>query len=194
MTLLTVAINGFLIILDISIVNISFPTLTRVFETEPSVILWISVAYALVTVGLMLILGRIGDLYGRKRIFVLGYILFTIGLILCSVSQSIVQLILSRIVQGVGGAMNMALSLALVTDAFPVKERGKAIGITSSVFAIGPLLGFTIGGFLLDAFGWRSLFYTRVPICIIGIVMAWKLLKENKASNIDTKLDLLGFF
>jgi len=192
LTLITVAINGFLIILDISIVNISFPTLTTVFETEPSVVLWVSVAYALVTVGLMPILGKMGDIYGRKKIFVIGYILFTVGLILCSLSQGIFQLILARIVQGVGGAMNMALSIAIVTDAFPVNERGKAIGIMSSVFAIGPLLGFTIGGLLLDAFGWRSVFYVRVPICIIGIIMAWKFLREQKASNISKKLDLLG--
>ncbi len=192
MTLLTVAINGFIIILDISIVNISFPRLTRVFETEPSIVLWVSVIYSLLTVGLMLILGRIGDMVGRKRIFIIGYVLFTLGLIFCSMSRSIVQLILSRVVQGVGGAMNMALSIALVTDAFPGNERGKALGIMSSVFAIGPLLGFTIGGFLLEAFGWRSLFYTRVPICIIGIIMAWKFLKEEKASHIPSKLDLVG--
>jgi len=192
MILLTVAVNGFLNILDISIVNISFPTLTIVFETEPSVIVWVSLAYALVTVGLMLILGRIGDLYGRKKIFLLGYVLFTIGLIFCSVSQSIIHLILSRVIQGIGGAMNMALSLAIVTDAFPARERGKAIGLASSVFAVGPLLGFTMGGFLLEAFGWRSLFYTRVPICIIGIIMAWKLLRDDKTSSTDTRLDLLG--
>lgn len=192
LTLITVAINGFLIILDISIVNISFPRLTRVFDTEPSVVLWISVVYALLTVGLMLVLGRIGDIYGRKKIFVIGYILFTAGLILCSISQNIVQLILSRVVQGIGGAMNMALSIALVTGAFPGSERGKALGIMSSVFAIGPLLGFTIGGFLLEALGWRSIFYTRVPICILGIFMAWKLLEEKKAPGAHPKIDLLG--
>ena len=192
LTLLTVAINGFLIILDVSIVNISFPTLTRVFHTEPSIVLWVSVVYALVTVGLMLILGRIGDIYGRKKLFILGYIFFTVGLILCSLSQSMTQLILSRIVQGIGGAMNMALSMAIVTDAFPGRERGKALGIASSVFAVGPLLGFTIGGILLDSFGWRSLFYIRVPICVIGILMAWKLLQETKVPNISTKLDYLG--
>ncbi len=192
LTLLTVAINGFIIILDISIVNIAFPRLTQIFETDPSVVMWISVVYALLTVGLMLILGRIGDIYGRKKIFVLGYILFTLGLVLCSLSQNILQLILSRIVQGIGGAMNMALSIALVTEAFPVKERGKALGIMTSVFAIGPLLGFTIGGFLLDALGWRAVFYTRVPICIIGIIMACTLLQEKKASTIYLKLDLIG--
>jgi EmrB/QacA subfamily drug resistance transporter len=175
-----------------SIVNISFPILTKVFNTEPSIVLWVSVVYGLVTVGLTLTLGRIGDMVGRKKIFVLGYILFTAGLILCSLSQSMTQLILARILQGIGGAMNMALSIALVTDAFPGRERGKALGIASSVFAVGPLLGFTIGGFLLDAFGWRSLFYTRVPICLIGIVMASKFLREKKAANENTKLDLWG--
>ena len=190
--MITVAINGFIIILDISIVNISFPRLTSVFETEPSIVLWVSAVYSLLTVGLMPVLGKIGDIYGRKRIFIIGYILFTVGLMLCSLSRSILQLILSRILQGIGGAMNMALSLALVTGAFPGNERGKALGIMSSVFAVGPLLGFTIGGFLLEAFGWRSLFYTRVPICIIGIIMAWKLLREKKTPDTDPKIDMVG--
>jgi multidrug resistance protein len=192
MTLITVAINGFIIILDISIVNISFPRLTQVFETEPSIVLWVSVVYSLLTVGLMLVLGRIGDIYGRKKIFIIGYILFTLGLIFCSFSQNIMQLILSRVVQGIGGAMNMALSIALVIEAFPGNERGKALGIMSSVFSIGPLLGFTIGGFLLEAFGWRSVFYIRVPICLIGIIMAWKLLEEKKAPETHPKIDLVG--
>ena len=192
MTLITVAINGFIIILDISIVNISFPELTRVFETQPSIVLWVSAVYSLLTVGLMLVLGRIGDIYGRKKIFIIGYILFSLGLILCSISQNILQLILSRVVQGVGGAMNMALSIALVIEVFPGSERGKALGIMSSVFAVGPLLGFTIGGFLLEAFGWRSVFYTRVPICIIGIIMAWIFLEEKKVFITHPKIDLVG--
>ncbi|MBN2061643.1 MAG: MFS transporter [Deltaproteobacteria bacterium] len=192
MTLITVAMNGFIIILDISIVNISFPKLTQVFKSEPSVVLWVAVVYSLLTVGLMLTVGRIGDLHGKKKVFIIGYILFTVGLILCSLSQSIIQLILSRIVQGVGGAMNMALSFGLVTDAFPGRERGKALGVMSSVFAAGPLLGLTIGGLLLDVFSWRFLFYSRVPICILGIIMALELLSEEKRSESGPKLDLIG--
>ena len=192
LTLVTVALNGFIIVLDISIVNISFPMLTRIFETEPSVVLWVSIVYSLICVGLMPILGNIGDLYGKKKVFVLGSVLFTLGLVFCSLSNSIYQLIISRIIQAVGGAMNMALGFALVTDAFPANERGKALGIMASVFSIGPIVGVTLGGFLLDAIGWRSIFYMRAPICIIGIIMAWRLLRENRPSDLDRTLDIPG--
>jgi EmrB/QacA subfamily drug resistance transporter len=192
LVLLAVAINGIMVILDMSIVNIAFPRLTRVFEIEPSVVLWITVAYSLVTAGLMPIFGRIGDIFGRKRVFILGYILFTIGLTLCSFSQSILQLILFRVVQAVGGAMAMALGMAIVTAVFPDEERGKALGIMSALFFVGPLIGPVLGGFLLDNFDWRSIFYLRVPIGIIGIIMAWVFLREQRVPNISSKLDLLG--
>jgi len=192
LTLLTVALNGFIIVLDMSIVNLSFPRLTRIFQTEPSIVLWVTVVYSLMTVGLIPILGRIADMVGRKKVFLLGYILFTLGLLLCSLCQSILQLILARAVQGVGAAMNMALGFALVTDAFPAKERGKALGITQSVFAVGPVVGISLGGFLLDALGWRAVFYTRVPVCILGILMAWKFLMGEESKRVRHKLDILG--
>jgi MFS family permease len=143
--LLTVAIGTFMGTLDASIVNISFPRLTQVFETEPSVVMWVSVAYLLVSVGLMLTLGRIGDTYGRKRVYILGFTVFTIGLILCSLSQSIVQLILARVVQAIGSAMTVALSTAIVTAAFPNEERGKALGILGGVDSSGLLSGPVLG-------------------------------------------------
>ena len=96
LALLTVSIGSFMGALDMSIVNISFPTFTKVFETELSVVLWVTVVYLLVSTGLKLIIGRIGDVFGRRRVYVLGFGIFTIGLILCSVSQSVLQLILSR--------------------------------------------------------------------------------------------------
>lgn len=178
--------------LDASIVNIAFPRLTKVFETDPSVVLWVSVAFLLVSVSLMLTFGRIGDMVGRKKVYVLGFALFTVGLILCSLSQSIIQLILSRVVQGVGAAMTIALSVAIVTAAFSDQERGKALGILGAVVSTGLLTGPVLGGFLLDMLDWRSIFYTRILIGIIGLVMAWIFLKEQKDSNVSLKFDLWG--
>ena len=188
------AINGLNIVLDITIVNIAFPKLTKIFQTTPEVVLWVSVVYSLITMGLMPVLGRIGDQYGRRKVFLLGFFLFTVGLGLCAVSQSITQLILSRIVQGIGGAMNMALGFAIVTDAFPANERGKALGVMSSVFAVGPLLGFSIGGLVLDSIGWRAIFWARLPISIIGLMMAWAFLSENKTPNNTNGIDYTGAF
>jgi EmrB/QacA subfamily drug resistance transporter len=192
LALLTVAIGSFMGGLGSSLVNISFPRLTRIFEIEPSVVLWVNVVYFLVSTSFMPVIGRMGDLFGRKRLYILGFILFTVGLVLCSLSQSILQLILFRIVQGAGGAIIMGLSFAIVTEAFPGEERGKALGIMTAVMLAGPLTGPVLGGFLLDTLNWRSLFYTSVPIGIIGLVMGWTLLKEQKAFDISSELDLWG--
>jgi EmrB/QacA subfamily drug resistance transporter len=178
--------------LDASIINITFPRLTKVFEIEPSVVLWVSVAYLLVSTSLMLTMGKIGDVFGRKRFYVLGFILFTAGLIFCSLSQNIVQLILARAFQGIGAAMLMALGAAIITDAFPDKERGKALGIWGAVVFAGLLTGPALGGLLLDLLDWRAVFYVRIPIGIIGLVMARVFLKEQKGSKIDFKFDLWG--
>jgi MFS family permease len=120
-----------------------------VFETEPSVVLWVSVVYLLVSVALMLAMGKMGDSFGRKRIYILGFAIFTAGLVFCSVSQNIIQLILARAVQGIGAAMMLALSTAIITAVFPDKERGKAVGILGGVVSAGLLTGPVIG-FLLD--------------------------------------------
>jgi len=192
LALLTVAIGTFMGTLDASIVNISFPRLTQVFETEPSVVMWVSVAYLLVSVGLMLTLGRIGDTFGRKRVYILGFTVFTLGLVLCSLSQSIVQLILARVVQAIGSAMTVALSTAIVTAVFPNEERGKALGILGGVVSSGLLSGPVLGGLILDALDWSAIFYVRVPVGIIGVIMALILLKEQREAETGMKFDLGG--
>ncbi len=179
LALFTVSIGSFVATLDASIVNISFPSLTRAFAVGPSVVLWVSVAYLLVSVSLMLTVGKLGDRLGRKKIFTTGFALFTGGLVLCALSQSMTQLILSRMVQGVGAAMIISLGTAIAADAFPTTERGKALGLLSAVVSVGLLTGPVLGGFLLDLLDWRAIFYTRVPIGIVGTAMAATLLKKQ---------------
>ncbi|HEY32353.1 MAG TPA: MFS transporter [Dehalococcoidia bacterium] len=192
LALLTVSIGTFMATLDASIVNISLPRLSVVFDTEPSVVLWVTVAYLLVSVGLMLALGKIGDLFGRKRVYIIGLTVFTVGLVLCWISQSVVQLILARIVQAVGAAMTAALSNAIVTDVFPDQERGKALGILGALVSAGLLSGPVLGGFLLDALDWPSIFYVRVPVGVIGVIMALVLLKEQKVVSAEMRFDWAG--
>ena len=192
LVLLTVSIGTFVGSLDGSITNIAYPRLTEVFNTDPSVILWVSVVYLLASISLMLSFGRLGDLIGRKRVFMLGLIIFTIGLVLCSFSQTITQLLLSRAFQGAGTAMVLGLGIAIVTAVFPEQQRGRALGIFGAVFHAGLLLGPLLGGFLLDTLGWQSLFYTRVPIGLIGLIMAWLIIKEQKISDTSPKFDLWG--
>jgi EmrB/QacA subfamily drug resistance transporter len=192
LVLLTVSIGSFMSGLASSMINISFPRLVKVFETEYSVVLWVTVIFLLVSTGLMPILGRIGDIFGRKRVYIWGLILFIVGLTLCSISQSMLQLILFRIVQAVGSAIIMALSFAIVTATFPDKERGKALGILTALMLAGPLVGPVLGGLLLDTLDWRSLFYLIIPVGIAGLVMAWMFLKEQRTPGISAKLDLWG--
>jgi len=192
LALLTVSIGTFMETIDFSIVNISFPRLTKVFETELSVVLWVTVVYLLTSTGLLLILGRIGDVFSRKKVYILGFGLFTAGLIMCSLSQSIFQLILFRIVQGMGSAMLMSIGIAIIIDAFPNEERGKAIGLHGAMISAGLLSGPVLGGFLLDTLDWRAIFYIRAPVGIIGLIMGWILLREQKKSNIKVKFDLWG--
>jgi len=192
LALFTVSVGSFVATLDASIVTISFPSLTKAFAVETSVVLWVTVVYLLVSVSLMLTVGRLGDVLGRKKIYAMGFALFTVGLAFCSLSQSIVQLILSRMLQGVGAAMIISLGTAIVTAAFPTAERGKALGLLGAVVSAGLLTGPVLGGFLLDLLDWRAIFYTRIPISIIGTVMACRLLKEQTGRGKRFSFDWLG--
>jgi EmrB/QacA subfamily drug resistance transporter len=178
--------------LDASIVNISFPRLTQVFNTEPSVVLWVSVAYLLVSVSLVFIFGKIGDYYGRKRVYTVGFAVFTLGLVLCTFAQSIVQLIMARVVQAVGAAMTVALGTAIITAVFPPQERGKALGISGATVSAGLLSGPVLGGVLVDLFDWQAIFYVTIPVALIGMVMAVICLKEQKISQGKFQFDWWG--
>ncbi len=192
LALFTVSVGSFVATLDASIVTISFPSLTKAFAVETSVVLWVTVVYLLVSVSLMLTVGKLGDVLGRKKIYAMGFALFTVGLAFCSLSQSIGQLILSRMLQGVGAAMIISLGTAIVTAAFPTAERGKALGLLGAVVSAGLLTGPVLGGFLLDLLDWRAIFYTRIPISIIGTVMACRLLKEQTGRAKGFSFDWLG--
>ena len=190
--LVTVSIGTFMYSMDNVICSISFPRLTTAFNTETSIVMWVTVAYLMVSTAILLVVGKLGDLFGRKRIYLLGMALFTAGLVLASLSQSIIHLILCRVVQGVGGGMIMAVVIAIITSAFPDKERGKAMGIMEAVISAGVLAGPVIGGVILDNLGWRAIFYTRVPVGIIGLIMALIYLREQKASVSRPSVDILG--
>ena len=188
----TVSIGAFIAPLDVSIVSVSLPNIGRAFGAEPSVVLWVTVVYLLISVSLMLTVGKVGDLLGRKKIYALGFAVFTGGLILSSLSRSIPELILARIVQGTGGAMIVSLSNALVVSAFPVREQGKALGMLGVFISAGLLTGPVMGGFLLDLLDWRAVFYVRIPIGVIGTIMALVLLKEDSKPASEYRFDWPG--
>lgn len=178
----TVSIGTFMATLDASIVNISLPTIMGDFKSSLAISEWIILCYLLVIIGLLLPLGRLADMTGRKKIFRLGFVLFSLGSGLCALSRNPGQLIFFRAVQAVGAAMLMANSFAIITAVFPPQTRGRGLGLMGTVVAVGFTIGPSLGGFLVSAFGWRSIFYVNVPVGAIGIAMATYILNERLVS------------
>jgi EmrB/QacA subfamily drug resistance transporter len=172
--LATVACGTFMATLDSSIVNIALPTLTKALQTDLRSIKWVIVVYLLTITCSLLPFGRFSDLYGRKKIFQWGFIVFTAGSLLCGFSTNLTHLICARILQGLGASMLMANGPAIVTQTFEYGSRGKALGILSMVVSLGLVSGPSIGGALISGLGWRSIFLVNIPIGLLGFIFAGK--------------------
>src|SRR5659263_56621 len=173
-------IGIFMATLDGSIVNLALPALTDFFKTDITTIEWVVMAYLLTITSLLLSLGRISDMIGRKTIFAGGLAVFTLGSGLCAFSTTEGQLILFRIFQGIGAAMLMATGVAIITHAFPPRERGKAMGLIGTVVSIGSMTGPVLGGFLIQRVGWQYIFLINIPVGIVGTIMALKVLHTDE--------------
>jgi len=186
-----VAMGVFLATIDGSIVNIALPTLAAVLNVDFSVVEWVVLGYLLTVTTLMLGVGRLADIIGKKKIYAAGFVVFTVGSALCGMSISIVMLIACRVLQGIGAAMMMALGTAIVTEAFPSSERGKALGIMGTVVSVGVIAGPTIGGFILAGLSWQWLFFVNLPVGIVGVIMAIKFVPANRLIGGES-FDYLG--
>ena len=155
-------------------VNVAIPTLVEAFGTKFAVVQWVVLAYLLATSALLPILGRLADMVGKRAIFLGGFALYTVGSLLSGMSPSITALIAFRTLQGVGAAVLTAIGLAIVTDVFPSRERGRAIGINGAVLSTGIVIGPTLGGLLIDAASWRWVFLVGVPVGLAGLVLAMR--------------------
>jgi EmrB/QacA subfamily drug resistance transporter len=191
--MLIVWIGIFMATLDGSIVNVALPTLTEYFKTDITTIEWVIMAYLVTITSLLLSLGRLSDMFGRKPIFAGGLALFTIGSGLCAISATEGQLIFYRIIQGIGAAMLMATGVAIITHAFPTRERGKAMGLIGTVVSIGSMAGPITGGFLIENVGWQSIFYINIPIGIFGTLMSMRVLHKDE-TNPGQTFDVAGAF
>lgn len=167
-----VAMSIFLATIDGSIVNIALPTLVRELQTNFTTVQWVVLAYLLTLTTLMLSIGRLADIRGKKPIFVAGFVIFTLGSTLCALAPTVYWLIGFRVLQGVGGAMTLALGAAIVTEAFPAQERGRALGVIGTVVSLGVVTGPLVGGLLIAAASWHWIFLVNLPIGIIGTFMA----------------------
>lgn len=172
--LLAVAMGIFLATIDGSIVNVALPTLEAEFGASFALVQWVVLSYLLTVTTLMLGVGRVADMHGKRPLYLAGFVIFTIGSVLCAFAPSIGVLIAFRVLQAIGAAMTQALGVAILTEAFPPQERGRALGIGGAMVSIGVVTGPTLGGLLIDALSWHWIFLVNLPVGIVGTWIAFR--------------------
>jgi len=178
----------FLVSLDVSIVVVAKRTIEEDLGGG-SILTWVFSAYAIAYAAGLLTAGRFADVFGRKKSFLRGLLLFSIGSLLCGLAPSAILLVAARIVQALGGALLTPASIALVLPEFPVEKRTQAIAIWGATGGLAAALGPSVGGLLVDSFGWRSLFFINIPITAFTIFLGRKILHESKDPNAQRKVD-----
>ena len=190
--LLATILGSSLVFIDSSVVNVALPRIQTDLNATAASVQWVVEAYALFLAALILVGGSLGDRYGRKRIFLLGTIVFALASMWCGLASDISQLIAARAIQGVGGALLTPGSLAIIRALFPAARRGPAIGLWSGFSAITSALGPLLGGWLVQNASWRWVFFINLPLSIIVlIVMFWRV-PENRSEGMAVSLDWLG--
>ena len=181
--MLGVGLGVLMFTLDTSIVNIALPTLVQVLHTDFATIQWVVLSYLLVLTAVVLGAARLGDIMGKKRLYMGGLALFTLSSLLCGLAPTVGWLIAFRTLQGMGAVMISALGAAIVTEAFPSAERGRALGIIGATVSLGIALGPSIGGVLIGLSGWRSIFLVNVPIGIFALFVVARFVGEGNVTN-----------
>ena len=181
--LAAVGVSILLSTIDGTIVNVALPTLVRDLDSTFSVVQWVVLGYLLTQATLMLSVGRLGDMIGKKPLFTAGFVVFTTGSVLCGLSQSVYWLIAFRVIQAVGAALLLALGMAIITEAFPPTERGKALGISGSIVSVGIVIGPALGGLIIAWFSWRWIFFVNLPLGIIGTLMGLRFIPNFKPTG-----------
>ncbi|MEM3637350.1 MAG: MFS transporter [Conexivisphaerales archaeon] len=190
--LFVVVLGTLMVAIDTTVVVLALPTMTEELHADLSSSLWALLGYLLVTAILATQLGRVGDIFGRKTIYNLGFAVFTLGSALCGLSMSVQQLISFRIVQALGGAMMVANSGAIIADNFPRNARGKAFGYTTLGWNSGATAGIVLGGVITTLLGWRYIFFINIPIGIAAVLLGYFWIKPSP--KVPSKLDLPGLF
>ena len=181
----------FLLMLDSTVVALALPTIERDLGASRDAVQWVLNGYLLVLSVLVVTAGRLGDIAGRRLVFLIGMAVFAAGSVLAAVAWDDVALVLARVVQGIGGAAMLSLSLAIVSHAFPVERQAQALGIWAAVSALALAIGPLVGGVLIDV-DWRLIFWINLPLCALGIAITWAAARESRDETAPPKLDLRG--
>ncbi len=190
--LIVATLSSFLTPFMGSSINIALPTIGSEFRMNAILLAWVATAYLLSASVFLVPMGRIADIYGRKKIFLIGITIFTLSSFLSGISSSSSQIVIFRIIQGIGGSMILGTGVALLTSTFPPGEKGRALGINSASVYLGLSLGPFIGGILTQHFGWRSVFLVNIPLGIFIIFFVIKKLKGEWAGAMGEKFDIKG--
>ena len=191
-TLVAVCLGVFMLLLDVTIVNVALPDIQTELDASLSDLQWVIDAYALSLAALLLTAGSLADLYGRRRVFVIGVVLFAAGSIACGSAQDIFTLTLSRAFQGIGGAAMFATALALLASAFHGKDRGTAFGVFGAVTGVAVAIGPVLGGVLTSGLSWRWIFFVNIPICAVAVAVSLLKVVESKDPRAG-RPDWIGF-
>ena len=178
-----IAVGSFLSVIDYGSVLVALPAIETHFDSDLPTVQWIVVGHALVISILLLPMGRLGDMIGRKRVYVGGFVIFVASSAVAGFSVDLFMLIGAKVIHGVGSAMIQGTAMATLISAFPDSERGKALGTHLSVVGTGVVAGTAIGGFLVDVWGWQSVFLLNVPIGLVTIAVSWRVLPDDSGAR-----------
>jgi len=192
MIVLVIALGSFMAGLDATIVNIALPDIAKSLDISTVMASWVLNAYLIVLVSLLLAASRLGDMKGYRNLFLGGFALFTVGSALCGLSPTIGMLIVSRMIQAVGGAVISALGAVMVTSYLSASLRGQALGIVAMFTMLGAALGPVVGGFLTSAFSWQYIFLVNLPVGIIAIILGMHILPNMAPVTPKAKIDIPG--
>ena len=191
-TLFAVSFGLFMIMLDNTVVNVALQTIRRDLHMSLSSLEWIVTAYALTFAALLITGGKLGDLYGRRRMFVVGLAIFSLSSLACGLAPSAGFLIGARAVQGVGAALMNPATLSIITATFPPRQRGTAIGIWAGVSALALAIGPLAGGLIAEKLNWNWIFFVNVPIGALAIVVSQLVIRESRDTSHEQSIDLAG--
>ena len=175
-----VAIGMFSSAVDHGSVNVALPSIASHFRSDFPTVQWVAIGYALTISALLLPMGRLSDIVGRKKVYIGGSLIFVLGAIVAGFSANLTALFAARVIEGAGAAMTQGTGMAIVVAAFPAHERGKAIGLIITTVGTGSIAGPAIGGFLVDALGWRSVLFANAPVVLLGVAASMAILVDTE--------------